>query len=117
MGLLDGDLAPVFAGALGWLLLDGTLHRRTLTPNGVGGFTEAEVAIPVKGMVEAATQAMREAEGYSDTDVSILLLAYNVGPIKLDDELTIRGERYHLMQPITAHVGEAHWTARGRKKS
>lgn len=115
MGLLDGDLAPVIAGAFGWLLLDATLHRRTLVDNGAGGGTVTVSEVPCKAMVETATQTMRAADDFSDKDVALMILAHTVPQPKLDDELTVRGERYHLLAPITMDAAMTHWVARGRR--
>lgn len=117
MGILDGDLAPVVSGSFGWLMLDGTLHRRIMTGDGKGGFTTTADKVPVKGMIDAATKIMREADGFSESDVSLLILADGIGAVTLQDEITIRGGRYHILPPLSLDAAMTHWTARGRKIS
>jgi len=117
MGLLDGGLTSVVGGAFSWILLDATVHRRTLTDNGKGGMTETETLIEAKGMIDTATKAMREADGFNDSDVALLLLAQGgVQELRLDDEVTIRGSRYHVLPPVALDAAMTHWTARGRLK-
>jgi hypothetical protein len=117
MGWLDGDLQPIVSGAFGWVLLDGTLHRRTLMEDGLGGYVEgAETETPVKGMIDRASQVMRDREDFRDTDVQILILAEGIGNVTLDNEITLRGGRYHILPPLDLDAAMTHWTMRGRLK-
>lgn len=118
MGLLDGDLAPVVAAAFGWILLDGELHRRAMVSNGRGGFTGDGFAPPepIKAMIETATNTMRAADNFNEKDVALLILANGVRQPSVDDEVTVRGGRYHLLAPITMDAAMTHHVARGRLK-
>ncbi len=113
MGLLDGGLAGVFAAALGPIYLDGTLHRATVTDDGAGGGSVSFSDTPVKAQLDAATQAMREAQGYTDTDQRILVLASGIGEITTDDEITVDGRRWSIASVQTDPV-QAYFDLRGR---
>lgn len=115
-GFLEGSLAPVVYGALGWLLLDATLYQRRMVDNGKGGFTAAPPdEVPCKAMVDAASETMRAAPDFNEKDVGLLILAASLPEPKLDDELAVRGERYQLLAPITLDAAMTHYTARGRR--
>jgi hypothetical protein len=128
MGLLDGDLVPVVGAAFGWLLLPGLLHRRALEPNGKGGFVSDGFAAPpepVKVMVDGADDVIRAVAGFKDTDVKLLILAYNsdtgqgVAKPGIDDEVTVQtgkhAGRYHVLPPLAVDAAGTHYTSRGRR--
>lgn len=116
MGLLDGGLAQIFHGAFAGLFLDASLYR----PGGSGddgagggsgnGFGDPE---SVKASLDSATDAMRQAEGYVETDVRILVLAHGVTRPTTDCEITIRGTRYGI-RSVGTDPAQAAWELHGR---
>lgn len=96
MGLLDGDVAAFFSETFSGLYLDATLHRATLTDDGSGGGAVTWTDEPVKAQLDAATQAMRDAPGYVDTDMRILVLAHGVAEINADSQITVAGKRWSI---------------------
>lgn len=122
MGLLDGSLAGTVFNAFRGVMLDGVLYPSTLSPNGKGGFTQADGAgIPVKCMVDPATKVMQEADGFKDTDVALMILCGTAGiEVHLDNEIVVtrRGvqTRYRIMPPLSLEAAFTHWTCRGRQK-
>ena len=118
MGLLDGGIAAIFGAAFGGLYLDGTLHRGTGSPiyasggviTGYGGGGD----VAVKVQVDAATDAMRRAEGFAEGDVRIIILAQGIGPVTSDHRITIGATTYSL-QAAELDAAASHWICRGRR--
>lgn len=113
MGLLDGGGAAIMSAVFGGIFLDATLHRATFTDDGSGGGSTTYTNQSVKAQLEAATQAMREAEGYVDTDMRIIVLAHGVMRPTSDDEITIRGVRYGIAN-VGTDPAQAYWDLHGR---
>jgi hypothetical protein len=115
MGFLDGGLAPLVFNAFEWILLDGFLYKRVLEDDGKGGITVTDLEpVAIKGMVDPATQIMRQAEGFREDDVSILMLAYQLPPPRLDDRIFIRDTLHHILPPIMLDPAMTHYVFRGR---
>ncbi|MBI1179107.1 MAG: hypothetical protein GC201_01015 [Alphaproteobacteria bacterium] len=114
MGLLDGGIQSVFSAAFGQLYLDATLHRVTIQDDGTGSYTTVESDEVVRAQVEVATWAMRQADGYSDGDVRVLILAAGVDRPKTDDQITVRGVRWSLSN-IGMDPAASYYDCRGRR--
>lgn len=111
-------LPGIFAGVLRSLYQNGTLWRRPeVSDDGSGSII---VAAPdqwpseaVSVQIEAATTAMRQAEGYSDRDVRLLILASGIARPSTDDEVSVAGIRYALAS-VGQDPAQAYWECRGR---
>lgn len=116
MSLLGGDLAGVFSEALSGLYLDATLHRVTNTADGKGGGTtdRDDAGEPVKAQLDVATEAMRSADHYRETDVRILVLAHGVDAITSDHEITVNGQRWKIASVGRDPAG-AYYDLHGRR--
>ncbi len=114
MGLLDGGLAQIFKSAFGGIFLDATLHRRAFTNDGMGGGSASWTDEPVKADLDLTTEAMRSAQGHTETDQRILVLAFGVDPPNTDDEITVKGQRWSIAS-ITTDPAQAAYELRGRK--
>lgn len=116
MGLLDGGGAAMMAAVFGGVYLDATLHRVTTTSDGQGGGTTDpdDAGTPVKVQLEAATEAMRSAEGFTDLDVRILMLAHGVDRPNTDCAVTLNGTRYSIQPPVGRDPAGCYWDLRGR---
>lgn len=101
MGFLDGGVAQVFSSMFSGFYLDATLFRSpdTFDDDGKGGGDDQELGDPeaVKVQPEATTQAMRETEGYVDTDKRYLMLAHGVDQPDTDCELEAEGKRWSVV--------------------
>lgn len=117
MGLLDGDLAAVFASAFDGFYLDSTLHRKNTADgdDGKGGGEDRAflAGVPVKAQLDATTQAQQAGDGYADTDQRILVLASGTPQITTDDEITVDGRRWAIASVSTDPAG-AYYDLRGR---
>jgi hypothetical protein len=116
MGLLDEGIAAVFGAAFGGLYLDATLHAGTGEPiydagGNVIGYEDGDTAC--KAQVDAATDAMRRADGYAEGDARIIVLAQCIGTIDSDSEITVRGQRWRLLS-AELDAAASHWICRAR---
>lgn len=114
MSLLDGALQRIFYGAFAGIFLNATLHRRTDVPDGQGGGTSTWVDELVKASLDLANERMRAAEGYTDQDVRILMLAYGASEPTSDDEITVKGQRWSIAS-VATDPATAAWEMRGRR--
>jgi hypothetical protein len=118
MGLLDGDIAAAFAAVFGGVYLDGSLYRpKTYADDGMGGGSAPGFAPgePVKVQIDAASFAMRQAEGYVEGDVRILMLAHGVAAPDTDCEIAAGGTRY-MIETVGTDPAGSYFELRGRKK-
>lgn len=148
MGLLDGGIARIFNSTFGGLYLPAILHAGTGDPiyadggeivGYVGGGDQ-----PIKVQIDAATDAMRRADGFAEGDVRLIILTtygqpggvaltphsdetplsddslYQQGSyghvveITSDHEVTVQGVKYRL-QSVERDPALSHWVARGRR--
>lgn len=97
----------------GAVYLDGTLHRATMMDNGKGGWERSFADVPVKGMIDQVTEAMRQQAGYTDRDVRIILLSGSLDAAPTtNDQVTLRGTRWSIAAPTDDPV-QAGYVMRG----
>jgi len=116
MGLLSGGIASIFNSALLGLYLPAVIHAGTGEPiYGPGGTITGYVGgdTPARAQVDSATDAMRRADGFSEGDVRLIVLAQGVGDLNSDCEVTARGVRYRLLS-VELDAAASHWVCRGR---
>jgi hypothetical protein len=113
MSLLDGGIASIMSAALGGLYLDATLHRSSTTDDGQGGGSTTYADEAVKAQLDVATDAMRQSEGYVDTDVRILVLASGVDKPDTDCQITMLGIRYGIAN-VGTDPAQSYWDLHGR---
>ena len=118
-GILDGGITALFGAAFGGMYLPATLHGGTGDPvydsdGDITGYSGGGDT-PARAQVDAATDAMRRADGFAEGDVRIIILAQGLPAITDSAELTVRGIRYRLIAP-TLDAAASHWVARGRPK-
>lgn len=116
MGLLNGQIAEIFAAAFSAVYLDGQLYRPVeFTDDGKGGGGDGGFAAPesVKVQIDAATQAMRATEGFVEGDVRLLMLAHGVPAPDTDCEVSAGSKRYKIATVATDPAG-SYYELRGR---
>jgi hypothetical protein len=116
MGLLDGGISSIFHAALSGLYLDATLHAGTGEPvydagGNITGYSGGDTAC--KAQVDAATDAMRRAEGYAEGDARIIVLAQGLSGIDSDHEITVRGQKYRILS-AELDAAASHYVCRAR---
>lgn len=118
MGLLNGGIEAVFGSAFGAFYLDGILHRDGTDPQyddegnitGYGGGAD----IACKAQIDGATYDMRQAEGYADGDMRIIVLSAGLGvAVTTDFQVTVSGKRW-MIQSVERDAAASHWILRGR---
>jgi len=117
VGLLDGGLSAVFNAAFAPLYLPATIHAGTGEPiYGPGGTITGYQGgdTPARAQVDAASDAMRSADGFAEGDVRLIVLSAGVGELSSDHEITVNGVRYRLQSVELDAVG-SHWVCRGRR--
>lgn len=118
MGLLDGGIAAAFSAAFSSFYLDGTLYRQVGGDDGAGGGSGNgfDTGSPVKVQIDAATQAMRSADNYVETDQRILVLASGLDPITTDCEIVADGTRWGIASVAQDPAG-SYYELRGQRKA
>lgn len=109
MGLLDGGLQAVMGAAFGGIYPAGTLYRATRTDalNGDVGLTFA--AVPCRVQIEAVTEAMRLAPGYTEQSVRLRVLQAGVGNTPTTaDEIAAGGTRWAISQ-VGSDTASTYW--------
>jgi hypothetical protein len=119
MGLLDGGIAAAFGSALSGLYPDGLLHRE-----GTGPIYDDEGAIigydggsdiPIKVQRDACSYSMRQAEGYSEGDVALIILAGGLAvQATTDMQVTDGTGKRWMIQSADLDAAASHWICRGR---
>ena len=118
MSLLDGGIARIFNSTFGGLYLPATLHAGTGEPiydpdtGEIIGYDGGDT--PCKVQIDAATDAMRRAEGFAEGDCRLIILALGLPEVTSDHEVSVSGVRYRL-QSAERDPALSHWVARGRK--
>lgn len=74
-GLLRGGTKALFGDLLGGLYLSARLVTRAPTYNGHGDLELTEATHECRARVDNATERMRQAEGFTETDRAIYVLA------------------------------------------
>lgn len=117
MGLLDGGIASIFNSVFSGIYLDGVLQAGTGDPIYGPGATVIGYAggeAPIKVQVDAATDAMRRADGFAEGDCRIIVLAQGVPALNSDHSISVGGATYAL-QSAELDAATSHWVCRGRK--
>jgi hypothetical protein len=115
MSLLDGGIQSIFAKAFAGIYLPATLYKRELTDDGEGGFTYADTQHDCRAQVDSATEAMRAAPGFTDTDQAIYVLSgtLDVEPSTNDEIQTARGR--FAIASVISDPAASYWLCRGQR--
>lgn len=116
MGILDTGGKRIFGSVMGKYFLDGELVRRAITEDAGGSQTVTETKIPVKVQTDTVTEAMRQAAGYTDDDVMLIVLTDGL-PVSIntnDHVIDGRGDKWAVTMPYLDPCA-SHWTIRGQK--
>ena len=113
MSLLDAEIQSLFGSVFGALYLDGYIARVTLSDDGFGGLTETSAETPCKVQRDACTENQRLEQGYSASDVRLLILQSGIDPIDTNCRVTVLGVTYQLGPVITQDPARSYYEARG----
>lgn len=124
MTLLGGDAAALFGELLAGEYLPGTLRANVDAYDDRGNITRGGGPVDCRVQVERATEAMRQAEGYTANDRAVFVLAQPGGGLPAIDaldsnhEITVlagpyAGKTYKVGAPIDRDPVGAYWLCRG----
>ena len=118
VALLDGGLQAVFGAAFAGVYLQGTLHRAIRAEADNGDVTEVftgdpgqPAGTPIRYQPDRITEAMRQAEGYTDKDAAFLILQSGVSPAPTTDDEMTAGGRWAI-KSVDADPASTHWIVR-----
>ncbi len=117
-GYLDGNLRARLSKAIDWLLIDCTLHRHTgMQSDGLGNTIPTFANTPALGMVDAFEVDRANAYQIPRDDVKIIVTQDSISPhqLSLDDEISIRGQRYRLIA-VEEDAAQVAFVCQGRRK-
>ena len=103
----------LFGTVFGAIYDPGTLRRLVITND---GNTATPQNIPIKLQVDACTEAMRQEEGYSSTDVSLIILQAGVAggaPKTTDQVWHSDGRKFKCSPTVTSDPVNSYWQIRG----
>lgn len=113
MSLLDAEIQSLFGSVFGALYLNGNITRVTFTDDGAGGLTENLETSPCKVQRDVCTEAQRLEEGYSATDVRLLILQDGQDPIDTNCRVMVLERMYQLGPIINQDPARSYWECRG----
>lgn len=122
MGLLSGGIEAVFGAAFGGIYPSGTLHLGLTGPvydleGRIVGYAGGG-GVPIKVQRDRATYAMRQAEGFSEGDVALIVLSAGLTvEITTDHEITDGHGRRWKVASADRDAANSHWVCRGRAAS
>ncbi len=112
----DGTLAAIFYGPMSAIYPDGVLTIVQMVDTGGGDFTATPTQTPIKVQRDVCTHEQRQAEGYTDGDVRLIVLQPNVpAGISTDSFITTQGKDWFIYN-IEQDPASAYWYCAGRIK-
>lgn len=120
MSLLTGGIEAVFGAAFGGLYPAGTLHRGLSDPvyddeGQIIGYAGGG-DLPIKVQTDRATYAMRQAGGFTEGDVALIILSAGLSvEITTDHEVTDGYGRRWKIAGVDRDAAASHYVCRGAK--
>lgn len=121
MGLLNGGAAALFGELMGSYYLAARILSREPTYALDGSLTTSETAATCLARVDSATERMRQADGFTQTDRAIFVLATSVdGDITADHQIELLDGPYAGVVFNVATVDRppagSYWLCRGSRR-
>jgi hypothetical protein len=121
MGLLNGDIANLFAKAFEGMYLDGLLHAGTAEPiydaaGNITGYTDGGDT-DIKVQTDRTGEGVKASDGYARGDVTLIILARNgdtVITINTDQTVTDGYGTTYRIQDVDQDAARSHWVCLGR---
>jgi hypothetical protein len=121
---LDGAGAALFGELFAGEYLPGSLRTNADAYDNRGNLTRGGDAVDCRVQVERATEAMRQAEGYTANDRAVFVLARpggglpDIDALGTNHEITVQagpyaGQTYKVGAPIDRDPAGAYWLCRG----
>lgn len=90
----------------------GTYHTATRIEQPNGDVTESFVDTPCKVQRDVCSERMRQAAGYTERDVALIILAYGGVPTTDDEATDADGARWKIAS-VDRSADTSHWICRG----
>lgn len=114
--LLDTDaISEMMADAFDGIFGEGVLRKISLVDVGGGSLEEISVEYPIRIQIDACTEAMRMAAGYTGRDASLIILRSGVEIEELtsDDKIITADGREWRIYEVGTDPARSHWIGRG----
>lgn len=116
MSLLNGGIASIFGKVFAGLYLPATLRAQVRMETNDGSVTVETELYPCLAQIDAVTEAMRQAPGYTDTDQRILILSDSLDAIPTtDDAITVGGRDWGIAS-VASDPAQSYWELRGTRR-
>lgn len=118
MGLLSGGARALFGELFSPLYLSASVYSVGDTYDGQGTLRRRRQERTCRAQVDRCTERMVQAEGYTDTDRGVLILAATLeGEVETGHEFIVHegeyaGTLWRLASPIDRDPATAYWSAR-----
>lgn len=120
MSLLDGGGQALLTGIFSRLYVSGNVITVTDTYDEVGEITSVETTVPARVQVDAMTESMRAAEGSSESDRRIIVLAADGITVDSDAIIAVNSGPYAgsrwLVKDLDRDPCGAYWNCRARRE-
>lgn len=114
MSLLDGGIRDVFGSVFGAIYEDATLVAVTRTESTDGDITVTTANHAVKAHAPSRSAAYREAAGFADDEVEIILLQAGMTVVPTTDmRLTYKGRGYSITR-VDGDGAHSQWRLRAK---
>jgi len=119
---LESIISSALASVMPALYRPGLLHVciRTEGPDGdvtevFSGDSGAPSATAIRVQRDVCTERMRQAAGYTERDVALIILAYGGEPTTDDEATDADGARWRIAS-VDRSADTSHWVCRGSPK-
>lgn len=115
MSLLNDDIKALFGDVFGQIYGHGLLTRVTMTNAGGGRNQSVTTTTPVKVQVDLCTEAMQRQDGYTNSDVRLLILQAGLTTKITTNDLVYVNDRdeTYKVATVSQDPGESYFECRG----
>lgn len=114
--LLNGGIASIFGKVFAGLYLPATLLCQVRTETDDGSVTVETELHACRAQIDAVTEAMRQAPGYTGTDQRILILADTLDVVPTTDDAITVGGRTWGVASVASDPARSYWELRGTRR-
>lgn len=121
MSWLDGGAAALFGELLTPIYLPGWISTEESTYDTKGNLSLSGTPRPCRAQVDRCTERMVNAEGYTDTDRAVYVLATSLeGDVLTGQIVTVTtgpyaGAAFRVSSPVDRDPAAAYWLFRGAR--
>lgn len=109
---LESIISSTLASVMPMLYRDGVFHTATRYEAPNGDVMESFTDTAIKVQRDAVTERMRQAAGYTERDVALIILAYGGVPTTDDEATDADGSRWRIAS-VDRAADTSHWICRG----